>query len=108
VAGAGLPAFQLAEYVGFEGLDVLTLFLNLSLLSAWEHRKDRKGALLLGAAAAILLLMNGAGGLIGKRQPSPDASANVLVVQGNVGNVQKVRAERGRDSGRRSCGGTSG
>jgi len=41
--GAGLPAFQLAEYVGFEGLGVLTLFLNLALLSAWEHRKDRKG-----------------------------------------------------------------
>jgi len=93
--GAGLPAFQLAEYVGFEGLDVLTLFLNLALLSAWEHRKGRKGALLLGAAAAILLLMNGTGGLIGKRQPPPDASASVLVVQGNVGNVQKVRAEAG-------------
>ena len=93
--GAGLPAFQLAEYVGFEGLDVLTLFLNLALLSAWEHRKDRKGALLLGATAAILLLINGGGWLIGKRQPPPDATANVLVVQGNVGNLEKARAESG-------------
>lgn len=93
--GAGLPAFQVAEYVGFEGLDALTLFLNLALLSAWEHRKDRKGALVLGAAAASLLLMNGAGWLIGKRQPPPDASASVLVVQGNVGNLQKARAETG-------------
>jgi len=89
-----LPAFQLAEFTGFEGLSVLTLFLNLALLSAWEHRKDRKGALLLGAAAAILLLMNGAGWFTGKRQPPPDASASVLVVQGNVGNLEKVYAEK--------------
>jgi apolipoprotein N-acyltransferase len=93
--GTGLPAFQLAEYVGFEGLDVLTLILNLALLSAWEHRKDRKGALLLGVAAAFLLLINGAGWLIGKRQPPPDAAANVLVVQGNVGNLEKALAETG-------------
>lgn len=91
---AGLPAFQLAEYVGFEGLDVLTLFLNLAFLSAWEHRKDRKGALLLGAAAAFLLLINGAGWLAGKAVPPPDAAANVLVVQGNVGNIEKTSAER--------------
>jgi len=91
--GAGLPAFQLAEYVGFEGLDAMTLFLNLTLLSAWEHRKDRKGAFLLGAAAAFLLLINGAGWLIGNRQPSPDAAVNVLVVQGNVGNLEKARVE---------------
>jgi len=92
--GAGLPAFQLAEYVGFEGLDVLTLFLNLAFLSAWEHRKDRKGALLLGAAAAFLLLMNGAGWLAGKALPPPNAEARILVVQGNVGNIEKTSAER--------------
>jgi len=92
---ARLPAFQLAEFVGFEGLSVLTLFLNLALLLAWEHRKGREGALLLGAAAVLLLLLNGAGWLIGKRQPSPDAAANVLVVQGNVGNLEKVLAETG-------------
>jgi len=92
---ARLPAFQLAEFVGFEGLSVLTLFLNLVFLLAWEHRKDRKGATIFGTAAAFLLLMNGAGWLVGKGQPSPDAAANVLVVQGNVGNLEKARAEKG-------------
>ena len=91
--GARLPAFQLAEFVGFEGLGVLTLFLNLALLVAWDHRKERKGALLLGGTAAFLLLINGAGWLVGKSQPPPDATARVLVVQGNVGNLEKAYAE---------------
>jgi len=91
--GARLPAFQLAEFVGFEGLSVLTLFLNLAILLAWEHRRERKGALLLGGTAAFLLLINGAGGLVGKSLPPPDATATVLVVQGNVGNLEKVYAE---------------
>ena len=90
---ARLPAFQLAEYVGFEGLSILTLFLNLALLLAWEHRKVRKGAFLLGGTAAFLLLLNGAGWVAGKAQPTPDATARILVVQGNIGNQEKVSAE---------------
>lgn len=91
--GARLPAFQLAEIVGFEGLGVLTLFLNMALLAAWAYRKERKGAFLLGGTAVFLLLINGAGWLVGKIQPPPDATARVLVVQGNVGNLEKVYAE---------------
>ncbi len=91
--GARLPAFQLAEFVGFEGLGVLTLFLNLALLAAWEHRKERTGAYLLGGAVGLLLLINGAGWIAGKAQPTPDATARILVVQGNIGNLEKVSAE---------------
>jgi apolipoprotein N-acyltransferase len=91
--GARLPAFQLAEFVGFEGLGVLTLFLNLALLAAWEHRKERMGAYLLGGAVGLLLLINGAGWIAGKAQPTPDATARILVVQGNIGNLEKVSAE---------------
>ena len=91
--GARLPAFQLAEFVGFEGLGILTLFLNLAFLTAWEGRKERKGAFLLGGTAAFLLLLNGAGWIAGKAQPAPDAAARILVVQGNIGNLEKVSAE---------------
>ena len=90
--GARLPAFQLAEFVGFEGLGVLTLFLNLALLTAWERRKERTGAYLLGGAVGLLLLLNGAGWIAGKAQPTPDATARILVVQGNIGNQEKVSA----------------
>ncbi|HEX9205730.1 MAG TPA: hypothetical protein VF853_07370, partial [Candidatus Deferrimicrobiaceae bacterium] len=92
---ARLPAFQLAEFVGFDGLGVLTLFLNLALLAAWERRKERAGALILGGTAAFLLLFNWAGWAAGRGQPVPDAEARVLVVQGNVGNFEKIYAEKG-------------
>jgi apolipoprotein N-acyltransferase len=91
---ARLPAFHMAEFMGFEGLGVLTLFLNLALLLAWNHRKERKGAFLLAVAAALLLLMNGAGWLAGNALPPPDAKARILVVQGNVGNIEKTSSER--------------
>jgi len=92
---ARLPAFQLAEFAGFEGLGVMTLFLNLALLSAWERRKDRAGAFVLGGTAAFLLLINWAGWAVGRGQPAPDGEARVLVVQGNVGNLEKIYAEKG-------------
>lgn len=92
---ARLPVFQLAEFVGFEGLSVLTLLLNLALLAAWEGRKERSGAWLFGGTVAFLLLVNGAGWAVGRGQPAPDAEARVLVVQGNVGNLEKIYAEKG-------------
>jgi apolipoprotein N-acyltransferase len=90
---ARLPAFHLAGFVGFEGLGALTLFLNLALLSAWERRKERRGAYLLAGAAGLLLLLNGAGWVAGKALPAPDATARILVVQGNIGNLEKASAE---------------
>ena len=92
---ARLPAFQLAEFVGFDGLGVLTLYLNVALLAAWERRKERAGALILGGTGAFLLLINWAGWEAGRGQPAPDAEARVLVVQGNVGNFEKIYAEKG-------------
>jgi len=55
------------------------------------------GAYLLGGAVGVLLLLNGAGWITGKSQPTPDATARILVVQGNIGNQEKVSADtRGR------------
>lgn len=95
---AGFPAFQLAEFVGFEGLGLLTLLLNLALLAAWERRRERAGALLLAGTAGFLLLLNGAGALTASRLPPPDATARILAVQGNIGSVEKARAESREDA----------
>jgi apolipoprotein N-acyltransferase len=92
---AGLPAYQLAEFAGFTGLSAVTIALNLALLVAWENRKTLMGARVLGGALAFLLAVNALGWLRGNFLPSPDASVRVLIVQGNIGNLAKERAERG-------------
>ncbi len=92
-----LPAYQLTEYAGFEGLGALTIFLNLAFLVAWEHRGTGEGARVLGAALAFLAAVNVLGWLRGANLPAPDAEARILIVQGNVGNLAKARAEKGQD-----------
>jgi apolipoprotein N-acyltransferase len=93
---AGLPAYQLAEYAGFTGLSAVTIALNLAFLVAWENRKTLTGARVLGGALAFLLAVNALGWLRGRNLPSPDSMASVLVVQANIGNLAKERAEKGQ------------
>jgi apolipoprotein N-acyltransferase len=90
------PAYQLAEYVGFQGLSALTIFLNLAILVAWENRTTWRGARVLGAALAFLVAFNALGWLRGENLPSPDAETRVLIVQANIGNLAKERAEKGQ------------
>lgn len=90
------PAYQLAEFVGFSGLGALTLFLNLAFLVAWENRAGARGARVLGAALAFFLAINALGWLRGGTLPPPDAKTRVLIVQANIGNLAKERAERGQ------------
>ena len=90
-----LPAFQLAEYIGFQGLSAVTIAFNLAFLAAWENRKTRRGFYVLAGALAFFAAINALGRLRGAAVPSPDAAARVLIVQGNVGNLAKERAERG-------------
>jgi len=90
-----LPAYQLAEFIGFSGLAALTLFLNLAFLLAWENRKSPAGLRILAGTLAFLLGINALGWVRGRSLPPPDASVRALVVQGNIGNPVKERAERG-------------
>ncbi|HSL92264.1 MAG TPA: apolipoprotein N-acyltransferase [Candidatus Limnocylindrales bacterium] len=90
-----LPAYHLAEYAGFTGLSAVTIAFNLAFLAAWENRRTWRGARILGAALALFAAINALGWLRGKTVPPADAAVRVLIVQGNVGNLAKERAERG-------------
>ena len=107
--GARLPAFQLAEFVGFEGLGVLTLFLNLALLAAWEHRKERMGAYLLGGAVASSAPDQRGG--MDRRESAADARCNGED-PGRAGQHREpgegIARKRGKAPGRRSFAGISG
>jgi apolipoprotein N-acyltransferase len=76
-------------------LSALTIFLNLAFLAAWENRRTRSGLRILGAALAFFVAVNVLGWLRGESLPPPDAETRVLIVQGNIGNLAKQRADRG-------------
>jgi apolipoprotein N-acyltransferase len=84
-----LPGYQLAEYVGFQGLSAVTIGVNLLFLLAWENRRSlAKAAVPFAAALLVLCTVNGLGWHAGRRVPRPDATARVLIVQANIGNLR--------------------
>lgn len=94
--GAGVPVFHWAEVIGFSGLSALTLLCNLPLLYAFVHRREPRGKRLLAGVLAGFMLMNLGGFWLKHRLPVPDTVLRVLLVQGNIGNAEKISAELGK------------
>jgi apolipoprotein N-acyltransferase len=94
---AGLPVFQLAEYIGFKGLSTLTVLANLPLLLAWQQRKAATGKIMATTVAVVFVLLNALGVWLQSGLPQPDATANVLMIQTNIENSKKLAAEYGDD-----------
>ena len=93
--GAGIPFYQWAEFVGFSGLSAMTLAFNLPIYLAWQWRKERRGKVIFVAVLGCFALLNVGGLMLEARLPVPDAAFNVLMVQGNTGNSEKMAAELG-------------
>ena len=94
--GAGIPVFHWAEAVGFSGLSAATLLCNLPLYFAWKNRGNRSGKVLLATVLSGFVLLNLGGAWLKNRLPAPDASLRALLVQGNIGNSEKMAAELGK------------
>lgn len=100
---AKIPAFQLADVIGFEGLTTLVIISNALIAFFWVHRKNTKSFLIhltavLGAWGMICLLGYFHGRAFQKTYESnlSDKSISVLAVQANIGNLEKAYAELGR------------
>jgi len=93
--GANLPIYHWAEVIGFRGLSAATLLANLPLYYAWRNRRHRSGPILLATVASGFLLLNLTGNWLKNRLPPPNAHLTVLLVQGNIGNSEKLAAELG-------------
>lgn len=94
--GSRVPLFHWAETVGFAGLSSATLLCNLPLLLAWQWRREPRGRRCLAGVLVGFALLNLGGVWLKSRLPEPDARMRVLLVQGNIGNFEKMSAELGR------------
>ena len=91
-----LPAYHLAELIGTQGLSGTIIFANFICLMMWIHRHHKKKLAGLGLALFIFLIgINVIGWGLSKRLPSPDKKLHALVVQANIGNMEKVYAKKG-------------
>jgi apolipoprotein N-acyltransferase len=96
---AGWPGAQFTDIIGFEGLNVVTILVNA--LMTWAivegllkyAKARRKPWLIASGAAVIVLAVNLAG--VGRQESwkTTDAELNVLAIQGNIGNFDKLMAE---------------
>lgn len=94
---AGFPGIQTAELWGTKFLSTFSIFLNALILFSWISRSHKKRLSLgLGAAALLFVAVNALGGYLKNRLPKSDAEISVLIVQANIGNLEKQFAEQGR------------
>lgn len=91
-----LPVSQLAEVIGFRGLSSIIIGLNALVLWLFWQRKHKRtlgiGLLNLGL---FIIALNLAGQFLKDRIQVPDQTAHVLMVQANIGNLEKQEAEKG-------------
>jgi apolipoprotein N-acyltransferase len=94
---AKIPVYQLADLVGFEGLSTWILLLNAWFAFIWIKQSETKKALrhLAAFVAVIAGLIIWGNNHLGSWNQF-DSELKVGVAQANIGNLEKVYAEKGR------------
>lgn len=90
------PGAQTAEIWGMKGLSTFSIFLNIFLFLAWKNRSHLKTALKpLALALALFAFVNLWGSQLNKKWNSTDSQLNGLIVQANIGNLEKIYQTEG-------------
>jgi apolipoprotein N-acyltransferase len=95
---AHLPGAQVADIIGFDGLNTITVLCNALFawaLFSWKNQRQQ-AAWVATSAVVLIATVNLAG--IGRADfwKKNDAETTVTIIQGNIGNFDKLIAERGR------------
>ncbi len=86
-----LPIKQLADTIGVYGLSIITVLINVWIYALIEL-KEKKKLILIGIGSFTLLNMVG---LVKERMwQGSDRTLRALVVQANIGNLLKYKAEK--------------
>ena len=90
-----LEAFQLAEWIGFSGLSGLILLINavMAVAAYYYSQSKAKSGLAVGFAVFLFFCLTVLGSVM-KPDVKSESSINVLIVQANIGQLDKVLAEK--------------
>lgn len=92
-----IPAFQLADLVGFHGLSTIVLLINAWLACIWLNRRNLKSSLLqLTTLVALCIGLVVWGAKHGEIWNKTDRQIKISVIQANIGNSEKIYAEKGQ------------
>lgn len=91
-----MPLFQWADTVGFWGLSTWILLIqSFVALAVVRFKSDRQQSLkTLGLTVAALAVLTGVGALKKSNWSKTDKTVRVGVVQGNIGNAEKLQSEK--------------
>ena len=93
---AGLPGMHLADIVGFAGLSSIGILANGFLLLAWWRFKQNQPWWPVALVTpALFVALNLFGYIHGQGRGLSDRKLRVLLVQANIGNQEKLAAEKG-------------
>lgn len=97
---AKLPGAQAADLFGFEGLHFLTLIINAFFCALWLERKNRlQFRKHFFSGLTLFILINLLGWVRESfADPREVVTKKALVIQGNIGNLEKAEAEHGKKS----------
>jgi apolipoprotein N-acyltransferase len=88
---ASLPGSQLAEWIGFYGLNLLTLAINALLVLYLLQKRKR----FIAFAILLALLPQLIGFQLKKNFQEGDKTFTAIVIQANIGNAIKVQQDKG-------------
>ena len=98
-----LPSYNIAEYIGFQGLSGVLILINAFILFALEKRRANLSLSITSAIAGLIIFitLNIWGYFVQQNIAPANKMIRVLAVQANIGNLEKEYAEQGahfRDS----------
>ncbi len=91
-----IPLFQWADTVGFWGLSTWILLVQAVVAYCWlkRHENRKQAAIVLALLFSFLFLLNQVGISKEKKWSNTDSSVQFAVVQGNIGNAEKIQSEK--------------
>lgn len=94
---AKLPLFHFADIFGFLGLSFILLLFHIPLGYIWFKKHELYKKIVYSSFYVLLFVgLNFAGWIYGQKWLDTDKKLNVLSVQANIGNLEKVYAEKGK------------